>query len=97
MHGMFDKETQLKNAEFGTGEFMIYSGEYLGKVDHAEYGENTKARVKAGVVGGSEVDAEDYVVFGVMAEQIGRMDDGDLPAKCKIGEDGRAKVLVKVS
>jgi hypothetical protein len=93
--GMFDKETQLKNAEFASGEFMLYSGEFLGNVKHAEYGDNTKARVRAGVVGGSQVDAEEYVVFGVMAEQVGRISSGDLPQKVRIGQDGRANVLVK--
>ena len=98
--GMFDKEVQLKNAPFlennSEGEFMLYNGTYLGTVNHKEYGSNTKARVKAGVVGGSEVDAESYVVFGVMADQIGRMDNGELPQKVRITIDGRANVLTKV-
>lgn len=96
--GMFDKETQLKNAqEFDVEQpFELFKGEYMGKVDSAEYGENTKARVWAGPQGSIESAAKDYVVFGVMAEQIGRMEDSDLPATVKIGKDGRANVLVKV-
>lgn len=96
--GMFDKETQLKNAtEFDAEQpFELFKGEFLGKVDSAEYGENTKARVWAGPQGSIESAAKDYVLFGVMAEQVGRMDDGDLPATVKIGKDGRANVLVKV-
>jgi hypothetical protein len=93
--GMFDKETQLKNAEFANGPFMVYRGEFLGNTRHAEYGDNVKARVRAGAVGGSEIDAEWYVVFGVLAEQIGRMDKGELPEKVKLGMDGRANVFVK--
>lgn len=92
---MFDKETQLKNAEFADGAFILYSGEFLGNVRHAEYGSNTKAKVIAGPVGGSEQDAGEYVVFGVMAEQIGRMKPGELPEKVKLTTDGRANVFAK--
>lgn len=96
---MFDKETQLKNAEdFDAAQgFTLFSGEYMGMADSAEYGQRPKAKVKAGPVDSAENAAKEYVVFGVMAEQIGRIANGDLPAKCKIGTDGRANVLQKIS
>lgn len=97
--GMFDKETQLKHAPFletdPHSKFMLWEGEYLGMTEHKDYGTNTKARVKAGPVNGSSTDAEYYVVFGVMADQIGRMESGDLPARVKIIQDGRANVLAR--
>ena len=96
---MFDKETQLKNAPFlesdASAPFMLHTGDYLGLVDSQEYGARPKARVTAGVVGGSRTDAEEYVVFGVMAEQIGRMKSGELPEKVRITQDGRANVFAK--
>lgn len=92
---MFDKETQLKNAEFADGAFILYRGEFLGTVKHAEFGNNTKARVWAGPVGGQEADAKEYVVFGTMAEQIGRIKPSDLPEKVKITVDGRSNVIAR--
>lgn len=94
--GMFDKETQLKNADFTDGVFMLWEGKYHGKVTHAEYGENTKATVLASPLGKNKDDADEYVVFGVMADQIGRIDNGDLPSRVIITKDGRANVLQKV-
>lgn len=96
--GAFDKETQLKNAtEFDPEQpFELFKGEYMGNVKSAEYGDNTKAKVWAGPQGSIEGAAKEYVVFGVMADQIGRQGDGDFPATVKIGKDGRANVLVKV-
>lgn len=96
--GMFDKEVQLKNAEFAENgnPFTIYSAEPPFKAKSAEYGENMKAFVLAGPIDGNESDAEKYVVFGVMAEQCGRIESGDLPATVKVGQDGRANVLQKV-
>lgn len=96
--GMFDKETQLKNAtEFDAEQpFELFEAEFLGRTKSAEYGENVKARVLAGPQGSIRDAAKDYIVFGVMAEQIGRMDSNDLPATVKIGKDGRANILVKV-
>jgi hypothetical protein len=95
---MFDKETQLKNAlEFDAAQpFTLWSGEFLGMVESAEYRTNAKAKVKAGPDGSIESAAKEYVVFGVMAEQISRIKPDDLPARVKIGEDGRAKVFQKV-
>ncbi len=95
---MFDKETQLKNAtEFDAMQpFRLFSGEFLGMVESAEYRTNAKAKVMAGPAGSIESAAKEYVVFGVMAEQVGRIKPDDLPANVKIGEDGRAKVFVKV-
>lgn len=95
--GMFDKETQLKNAEEfdATQPFELFEAEYLGMSKSAEYGENQKARVKAGPKGSVPGAAKEYIVFGVMAEQIGRMDPSDLPATVRMGQDGRANVLVK--
>lgn len=96
---MFDKETQLKNAEFAENgqAFTLFSCEPPVRVNHAEFGDNMKAEVKAGPVGSDQGDAETYVVFGVMAEQCGRMKPGDLPETVKIGQDGRAKVLQRAS
>jgi hypothetical protein len=95
---MFDKETQLKNAaEFDAAQpFALFSGEYLGMVESAEYGARPKARVKAGPAGSIESAGQEYIVFGVLAEQINRMQPDDLPATVKLAEDGRAKVFVKV-
>lgn len=94
---MFDKETQLKNAEFALNSqtFTLFSVGTPAMSNHAEYGDSMKATVKAGPVGSSEGDAEEYVVFGVMAEQCGRVKPDDLPADVKITKDGRANVLAK--
>ena len=90
--GMFDKEVQLKNAPFFDDKdgFMLWEGTFIGAHTSADYGEGVKARVVAGP------DREEYIVFGVLAEQIGRMNNGDLPAKVKVEKDGRANVFVKV-
>jgi len=95
--GMFDKETQLKNAqEFDAAQpFELFEAEFLGKHESAEYGEGMKAKVKAGPKDSVPSASKEYIVFGVMAEQVGRMDPSDLPATVKIGQDGRANVLVK--
>lgn len=88
---MFDKETQLKNAPFAeSGQtFTLYSAEYKG-MHESEYGRNERALVVAGP------DEETFVVFGVLAQQVQRMDDGDLPAQVKIGKDGRANIFEQV-
>ena len=96
---MFDKETQLKNAsEFDAAQgFTLFSGEFLGMAESAEYGARPKARVKAGPLDSIESTGKEYIVFGVLAEQIGRIAADDLPAKVKLGQDGRATVFVKLS
>jgi len=92
MFGMFDKETQLKDAEFAQNEqaFDLAAAEYLGMVKSAKFGTQAKAKVIAGPAG------DEFVVFGVKAEQISRMTDDDLPARVKIGKDGDAEPFVKV-
>jgi len=86
--GMFDKEEQLKNQEFTEGEkpFTIHSGVFNGKVT-TTYGDNVKATVVAGP------DKKEFILYGTMAEQIGRMEPGELPAEVKIGQDGQSNVL----
>ena len=92
--GMFDKMDQLKNAPFSDGDFFIFSATYKGMTDHPEYGRNHMAEV---VASATEKDEQDtYIVYGVMAEQVARIENGDLPAKVKLGKDGRANILVKV-
>lgn len=95
--GMFDREVQLKNAEdFNPQQpFELFEAEFLGMSKSAQYGSNPKARVKAGPAGSVPGAAKEYVVFGVMAEQVGRMDNSDLPATVKIGQDGQANVFVR--
>lgn len=87
--GMFDTETQLKDAEFAKdGQvFTLHSGEYVGTHHSAQYGDNDKAKVTAGP------NQESFIVFGVLAQQIQRMDEGDLPAQVRIVKDGRANVF----
>lgn len=94
--GMFDKEQGLTSQDdFDTSQpFELVSAEYLGKVKHADYGENQKARVLVRGVGESG-DGAPYVVFGVMADQIQRMDDDDLPAIVIVAKDGRANVFAR--
>lgn len=96
--GMFDKEIQLKNAEeFDAMQpFTLFGGKFLGMADSSEYGQRPKARVQAGPKDSASADANEYVVFGVLAEQIGRMESNDLPATVKLTQDGRANVFVKV-
>ena len=86
--GMFDKGEQLKNQPWAEGEkpFTIHSGEFNGKVT-TTYGDNVKATVVAGP------DKGTFILYGTMAEQIGRMDNGELPAEVKIGTDGQSNVL----
>jgi len=88
--GMFDKEKQLKNQPFTEGEkvFEIHSGRFNGEVV-TTYGKNVKATVIAGP------DKEEFILYGTMAEQIGRMESGELPAKVKIGQDGQSNVLIQ--
>ena len=96
---MFDKETQLKNAEFALNgqSFTLFSVGTPAMSSHAEYGNTMKATVKAGALNSPEADAKTYIVFGVMAEQCGRTTANDLPANVQITKDGRANVLQKVS
>lgn len=88
--GMFEKEVQLTKAPFvevGGKPFYLHSAKYLGKAESADYGSNDKASV----VAGPDPDTkDDFIVFGVMAQQVSRMDSGDLPAWVKIEKDGRA-------
>jgi hypothetical protein len=93
--GMFDKEEQLTKQEFAQNgtPFILRSAEYLGISKHADYGENQKARV---VAGPDEENCSEYVVFGVMADQISRMESGNLPAVVAIVKDGRANTFAKV-
>lgn len=88
--GMFDKEKQLKNEDFAAEEkpFTLHSGKFDGKVT-TTYGDNVKATVIAGP------DKGEYIVYGTMAEQIGRMESGELPTEVKIGQDGQSNVLKK--
>ena len=88
--GMFDKETQLKNASFAENgqPFTLHTGRFIGAVT-TSYGPNVKAEVTAGP------DKEKYIVYGTMAEQIGRMASGDLPAEVRITQDGQANVLAR--
>lgn len=95
--GAFDKEKQLTKSLFAAGEFVIWSGTYLGEHNSADYGPNAKARVVVSAV--DQLDPEQretFVLFGVMAEQIERQDGGDFPRVCRIGQDGRANVIVPV-
>lgn len=96
--GMFDKETQLKNSsKFDVAQgCRIFKGEYLGKHKSANYNETTKAKVWAGPLNCNESDAEEYIVFGTMADQIGRIAPGDLPANVKMIQEGQSNVLVPV-
>lgn len=91
MGGMFDREKQLKDADFAQNEqaFDLHSAEYLGMVKSSKFGTQAKATVVAGP------QSEDFVVFGVKAEQIGRMNSGELPVRVKIGRDGDAEPFVK--
>lgn len=86
--GMFDKEEQLKNQPWAENEqtFTIHSGEFNGAVE-TTYGPNVKATVVAGP------DKGKYILYGTMAEQIGRIESGELPASVKIGKDGQSNVL----
>jgi hypothetical protein len=86
--GMFDKEEQLKNQPWAENEqpFTIHSGQFNGQVT-TSYGDNVKATVIAGP------DKGEFILYGTMAEQIGRMEDGELPASVKIGQDGQSNVL----
>lgn len=88
--GMFDKENQLKNAEFAEGEkpFTLHSGTFNGEVT-TTYGKNVKATVIAGP------DREEFIVYGTMAEQIGRMESGELPTEVKVSKDGQSNILAK--
>lgn len=87
--GMFDKDEQLTKQDFASNGqvFTLHSAKYLGKVD-TKYGENQKAEVVAGP------DRKQFVCFGVLADQIQRMDDGDLPTDVRIEQDGEANVFV---
>ena len=93
--GMFDKEKSLTKSDHKNNDFVLWSGQFLGTTKSADYGENVKARVQ--VSANKDAEREDYVVFGVMADQINRLDSGDLPAIVRIGKDGRANVFELVS
>lgn len=92
--GMFDREKSLtKQDDFDiTQPFEMVSAEYLGQVKSADYGDNQKARVTVNV-GGENVA---YSVYGVMADQIQRMEADDLPATVQVVKDGRANVFERV-
>lgn len=92
--GMFDRETSLTKSDFMGKDFVLVKGEYLGVSRSADYGENSKARVTVRELDGSE--ERTFVVFGVLADQIQRMEAGDLPAPVRIGKDGRANVFEPV-
>lgn len=88
--GLFDRDVQLKDADFvqNGASFTLHSAEFLGMVKSADYGTQAKAKVIAGP------DRGEYVVFGVKAEQISRMENGELPLTVKIGKDGQAEPFV---
>lgn len=98
---MFDRETQLtKDYAPDSGKtFVLWEGEYIGAVKHPEFGDNQKATVTASeIVDGRDRGEKDtYTVYGVMADQIRRLDSEDLPAVCQIVKEGRANVISLVT
>lgn len=91
--GMFDKEPNLSNQDWIGEPFRVVEAKYLGTVKSADYGENQKARV---TVADADGNTKNFTVYGVLADQISRMEDNDLPATVKIEKDGRANVFTKV-
>lgn len=90
--GAFDKLAQLKEQPFAQNSqsFYIQSAEYQG-LKPTRYGnEQSVANV---VAGPSQGELDTYIVYGVMAEQVQRQDDGDFPRHCKIIKDGEANVI----
>lgn len=90
--GMFDKEPNLTGEGWTGQPFKLVSGEYLGSVKSAEYGANQKARVVVETPAG---ETRKFSVYGVLADQIGRMDQGDLPAMVRIEQQGNANAFVR--
>lgn len=90
--GMFDSPSSLTKSDLAGGEFVAWSGEYLGKSQHGEYGENDRAALTCSPVNDPH-ERREYTVFGVMADQVRRIRPGDLPAVVRINKDGRANVL----
>lgn len=91
---MFEKEELLTKSDFASREFILYGGDFLGETEHAEYGKNVKATVTVSGLGReSQADRKEFVVYGVLADQVRRVESGDLPAVARIGKDGRANVF----
>lgn len=92
--GMFDREPNLASQEWVKEPFDLMRAEYIGLVKSADFGENRKARVWA-IPPGEDAPAT-FAVYGVLAEQISRMESGELPAKVRVAKEGRAHVFVSV-
>lgn len=93
--GMFDKRTSLTKSDYANRDFWLLSGSYVGVTESTKFGKNHQAAVT--VADTLDGDGEEFVVYGVLAEQISRMDEGDLPAHVRIGKDGRANVFEPVN
>lgn len=68
--------------------FMLYSAEYEG-VKNTSFGPGHQATVLVGPEDRSGENKE-YRVFGRLAEQVKKLDAGELPARVKIIREGRA-------
>lgn len=90
--GMFDREPNLTSEGFINEPFELLSGEYIGHVKSPDYGNNQKARVTVRIPATGEEAT--FSVYGVLADQIGRMDGDDLPATVRIEKQGNANVFV---
>jgi hypothetical protein len=90
--GLFDRTKNL-TSEFEQGqEFLLHSIDHVGVSDNAEYGERPYAEVTVSPVE-AEGDRTTYAVYGVLADQARRAEDGDLPAIVRLGKDKRANVF----
>lgn len=93
--GAFDNPRKLTDAFPHGTQFVWYGGEYQGSVQ-TDYGENQKAVMLVAPCD-NVGDKQEYVVWGVMADQVRRMEDSDLPSVCVIGKDKRANVIQQVN
>lgn len=95
--GMFDREPNLTAQEFAKdgNSFQLLDGEYVGRVESPQYGPNDKGRALVRTERDNAASDRWYSVFGVLADQIRRMEDDDLPALVRIEKDGDANTFVR--
>lgn len=94
--GAFENPRKLTEAfPHGTQFVWHTGGEYLGSVK-TDYGESQKAVILVAPIDNAG-DKREYVVWGVMADQVRRIGDSDLPSVCVVAKDKRANIIQQVS
>lgn len=93
---MFDQPNEDRlSDDYPEGEsFILYSAEYEG-VKKTSFGDSHQATVLIGPTD-RKGENKEYRVFGRLAEQVKKLESGELPCQAQIIKEGRAHSWSKV-